>query len=550
MPLGLFKEETFLAVEVIKIDLSGGIKNTLEPIWQVVDNLLHAANLANELLNPYRMALNMVNPGFDPNFLNLNDRAAYAGTDRHTRIYGSDRARALLFQVGRLIDQLDYHLPDRRVFCVTLSGNYTSPYVSRWFDGLRHHRFHAMSFHYDDSVGRQFGPVTHDKASEPSIADLAEATTQHKYRGLYEDTLFFSQAGIQKAPKNATLTPELWSLYHAYGFGLIAAGKSAEGESLIKDLMVRPDISGLQLVQLHYMYAMLLTRFFSARDYHRAEQLEREAINRIGKEWQDADFYRAFHLNALALIVMRQGRLSEAESLCGEALDLVKDRYSQHESVVTLNLGRLAEAQLNFQEAQKYYDQVIAMDPLYEGAYMARGDLFCKTEAWESALEDYDTVIDRLGVPSPEALQKRSRALRAIGHTALAIADARISMAVEPSYENRFNTAAELHEMGAIEDAIRIYRDLSKTRSGRHDPELYANLAVLYIGKNEWRTALRLFERAHRLTPEHVDITRYLLWTVIQVSGRDAAEARFRELALRSLVPVATLDELINEVGA
>lgn len=152
---------------------------------------------------------------------------------------------------------------------------------------------------------------------------------------------------------------------------------------------------------------MLYARFLAPNDQDMAERCLHRALALIEQgDFSDEErhFQTVFLCNGLALVRLRQGRVSEALELCRAGVQrlnahLSPERHQLHRSVLLFNIAQV-HAQIGpYEDAIEYFGEAIKVDPNYSEYYNDRGAL------WRALLQDRSAPARRARLPAGNRAQ-------------------------------------------------------------------------------------------------------------------------------------------------
>ena len=150
----------------------------------------------------------------------------------------------------------------------------------------------------------------------------------------------------------------------------------------------------------------------------------------------------------------------------------------------------------DYRRAIQEYDQAIALDPEFHGAYLNRGNIYLRFGDYQSAIRDYSRAIE-IDPDAPGAYDNRGNAYAALGQYDRALRDHTQAIEVDPrfaaAYDNRGTTYMDI---GEHEKAIRDYDraiELDDTYAGVH-----YNRGNAHVGLEAIRTGHTGLRPGHR----------------------------------------------------
>ena len=183
------------------------------------------------------------------------------------------------------------------------------------------------------------------------------------------------------------------------------------------------------------------------------------------------EFGDAYHIAGMILI--KQGRLAEAETMLLEAL-----RCQSETPEVLYNYGVLLSKMGEHSRAIKYYDRALMLRPRFIDALFSRSNCYMKLGQLQQALAGYDRIVE-LGVSKKKLLLYRADTLRLLQRFEEAAENYSRSIKVEPELVAAYwNRAVTLLTTGDFKKGWPLY-------SYRHDGSVVASLSRK-IGLPQW----------------------------------------------------------------
>lgn len=335
-----------------------------------------------------------------------------------------------------------------------------------------------------------------------------------------------------------------------------------------------------------YSQSMTYGRYQVPVQLDKAEALALQNLEKIDSIFCDHpkyDYLKVFAENALAYIRARQGRFEEALQLCVNGLSKMEDiygsdKYKLHQSILIYNTGQVYEIMRDFENAQKYYQWAIDLDPNYGEYYNDIANLYANHGRYELALENYHRAID-LCPPYYEAHHNRACLYIEMEEYEKAERDLRRSIELRPEFidnhselarvsylRGQFSACVEqidkalsydshnskalsikalaLLELDDIKGATDIYQAL--VAQPYVAAEVYSNYAILLDRVGQSEIAIEYIDKAFEMEND-VD---YLInkGMILQGAGNvDGAKAVFHQCRTFKNAPNTLIDELIAE---
>jgi tetratricopeptide (TPR) repeat protein len=276
---------------------------------------------------------------------------------------------------------------------------------------------------------------------------------------------------------------------------LVMTGASARAMNIISSFAVPHLTEPSLLAKLNYMIAMHHLRYADVLSVERAEHHIELALADIGRATSSADhaFLRVFIDNGLAFLRVRQGRHAEALALCQDGYarlteELGEERHQLHRSVLQYNLGQVCVAIGHFDDALRYYDKAISMDPYYTEYHTERGNILQKLLRFPEAIASYDRAI-ACSAPYPEVLYNKALCHTRLGEREAALACFDSACELDPDQPQIYALRADLlAELGRDDDAIDQYT--LAIANGFDQAAAWVNRAVLHFSRGNYAQAL------------------------------------------------------------
>ncbi len=213
-------------------------------------------------------------------------------------------------------------------------------------------------------------------------------------------------------------------------------------------------------------------------------------------------FKLGFDRNGLALIELRQGRLSQALALVESAVELARelgDRHPLHRMVLLANRAQLLAALGRAKESLEDWAAAIAIDPMFPDSYVDRGNLLFELGRHPEALADYESAL-RVGPPLPEAHYNRAELRIVQGDMSGSLADLDRVIDLDPGYVDAYVNRAGLLACLERDEEARADTTTGLALSPGN-PHLLTVLGQLETGAGRLAEARRALDSAVELAP-------------------------------------------------
>ncbi|MEV4841380.1 tetratricopeptide repeat protein [Nonomuraea sp. NPDC049486] len=216
-------------------------------------------------------------------------------------------------------------------------------------------------------------------------------------------------------------------------------------------------------------------------------------------------FKLGFDRNGLALVELREGRLSEALALVESAIELageLGERHPVHRMVLLANRAQLLAGLGRTKEALEDFSAAIAVDPMFPDYYVDRGNLLFKLGRHAEALADYESAL-AAGPPLPEAHYNRAELRIAQDDVTGALADLARVIELDPAYVDAYINRAGL--LAALERDAEARADVEAGLAcAPGNPHLLTVLGQLETAAGRLREARRALDLAIDRAPSLV----------------------------------------------
>ena len=157
----------------------------------------------------------------------------------------------------------------------------------------------------------------------------------------------------------------------------------------------------------------------------------------------------------------------------------------------------------NYIEEIKYYDKIVALDPLFKEAYNNRGISYAQLGKYEIAITDYNKII-ALDPLFKEAYLNRGVAYGNLGKNKYAEKDFDKAINLNPNFKQAYNNKGNLYNnLGKYKEAIIDLDKAIKLDSTYTDA--YNNRGISYAHLKEYEKAIGNFNKAIDLYDKHTD---------------------------------------------
>jgi predicted O-linked N-acetylglucosamine transferase (SPINDLY family) len=202
---------------------------------------------------------------------------------------------------------------------------------------------------------------------------------------------------------------------------------------------------------------------------------------------------------ARAQLLQRQGQLPAARLLYQEILHAEPDHFD------ALNaMGVLAGQSSDLQEAIRYFDRAIAVEPGNSGAHCNRGLALKQLNRPKAALECFDRAI-ALDAKSAIAHYSRAETYRDLGRPDDAVASYDEAIAINPGFvQASYRRGLLLQQIARLEDAIASYDRVIQVKPDHFDA--IANRAFVLFALGRHAEALAGCDQAIALNSDHAPL--------------------------------------------
>lgn len=337
----------------------------------------------------------------------------------------------------------------------------------------------------------------------------ARALVVHNHLNLYEDALELVGPVTENLPAICGDDEALWFSVLVALYGIhVATGQPEAALSLLETFGLERVRHPHSRSRIHYMLAMLHVRYLARRNLGLAEELLQTSIRLVEEAHLPKPqelFEIAFSVNGLALVRFRQGRPQEALDLCHRCLEQIethfaKGRHALFRSVLMHNLAQVYSSTGELEEALRWYDALLDLDPNYSEYRNERGGVLLRLGRLDAALADFRRAVE-LSSPYAEVWTNLGQCLRLRGEHREAVAA--YTRALELAPEQVLALVGRAQSLRALEEIERAVTDY--TRALELQPEegrVWANRAALHFQTGRLEEALADIERACRLAPD------------------------------------------------
>jgi tetratricopeptide (TPR) repeat protein/tRNA A-37 threonylcarbamoyl transferase component Bud32 len=338
----------------------------------------------------------------------------------------------------------------------------------------------------------------------------------------------------------------------ALGIALRKAGRGAEGEAVLRDLLRRQPKNPELLFYLANALREQKKLDEAVAAYRKAIELKHDladAHNNLGialydqKKWDEAvAAYRkaivlksdyAVAYNNLGNALAEQQKLDEAVAAYRQAIDLKPD-----DAVAYNNLGNVLREQKKLDEAVAAYRKAIELKPDLAEAYNNLGIALTAQKKLEEALAAFRKAIE-LKPDSPVPYYNLGNALKDQQKLDEAVAAWRKAIDLKPDFATAYyNLGIALAEQQKVDEAVAAFRkaiDLKPDVAGA-----YYNLGIALRMQKKLDEAVAAYRKAIEFKPDYAD-AYYNLGVVLREQKKlEEAVAAYRNaILLRPLLPEA-----------
>lgn len=303
-----------------------------------------------------------------------------------------------------------------------------------------------------------------------------------------------------------------WSYLGNIFQGMVTTGREKQALAVILEY-AEPHLTQSSLkARMHYLLSMVYLRYLKQQDLEKAQyhimQSKQEITAAQGKVSDlEHDFLSVFIDNGLAFLRVRQGRSEEALQLCYEGFNFLTVRlgdeaHKLHRSVLLYNSAQVYTLLGKTEQALKFYNEAVKMDPFYSEYYNEIGNLLQRLGQYQEAISMYESAI-KYSAPYSEVysnkgmchvfLEQWSSALECFAHSL------ELSPYQQDVYLVRGDVFCEFNEQD------KAFADYSRAISLEGDSATArVNRAVIHYEREHYEAALRDMDRAIELEPDSV----------------------------------------------
>jgi tetratricopeptide (TPR) repeat protein len=381
----------------------------------------------------------------------------------------------------------------------------------------------------DEELTRLIDTWRRSTSPERALRWEVIATSRYTHAGLYEasepyaadieaglDRLFSEDLGLYLVAVNM--------LYFCY----VPAGRADDARRIVQHALERLK-DPAELARHYYLMAMLYGRFLQPNDQDRAEQYLARALAVIEQgDFADDErhFRTVFMWNGLALVRLRQGRVSEALELCRSGVarlneHLNPERHRLHRSVLLFNIAQV-HAQIGPNEdAIEYFSQAMEVDPNYSEYYNDRGAVYFKMGLLEHAERDYLQAIE-LSPPYAEVWTNLAQCYRAMQRMDDAVSAYSRALDLDPSSALALVGRADAQfELDRAELALADYDRALMIEP--EQPVVLASRAILHYEAGRLPEAVNDLGAALELAPDLAEVYQNRAVALRELGQRDEA---------------------------
>ena len=356
---------------------------------------------------------------------------------------------------------------------------------------------------------------THMDAGEPSeAARLLERASIHcARRGFATDAVRYAERWLDLVGPGAPPQRRVQPLLQLVS-SLLPLGDAARAEAVVKEALACP-MTPRQRARCLYMLAMLHTRFLAERNLDQALTYIDQALHALGPQPEPDAL--AFNLNGKALILLRQGRVSEAGECVRKALaDLEaqsdETQYRLQKAILLDNVARVAVTSGAWEEAIACFTRALAFDPHYTELYQERGTAYQRLGRHAEAVADFNEGI-RCGPPSAQLTASRGNVWLETGRPDLGVLDFTRAFEIDDTLAYALKGRALCHyDLGQVNEALADYNAYLTRRPT--DDEALSNRGSLRHDLGDREGALADLTEAIRINHNNVAalVNRAVLW--------------------------------------
>ncbi|MSU59276.1 MAG: tetratricopeptide repeat protein [Pedosphaera sp.] len=210
-------------------------------------------------------------------------------------------------------------------------------------------------------------------------------------------------------------------------------------------------------------------------------------------------------------------------------------------------LGGFLGREGKLDEALRYYETALAMQPDYPGGLTGIGNIYEKRGDYEKALSFHDRAL--LGGPfDPEVVNGRAAVLARLGRFAEAETGFQEALKLRPDYSDAiFNLGSILQRQGRLAEAQGCF-EKSIALMPQSTNALFA-LGTVMMRSQRPADALQSFDRALKLSPNWNEARYSRALTLIELGKAPEAAAEFKSLLTVMTNPAPALDGLGFALG-
>lgn len=226
-------------------------------------------------------------------------------------------------------------------------------------------------------------------------------------------------------------------------------------------------------------------------------------------------------------LLLRLGYLDLSAGRPGQAEDALRKALEAEPSADACEgLGAALNLQGRFEEALRYLQQAVALEPGRAGAWNSAGEALGNLGRPQAAAEAFSSAIRARPEFAP-AHFNLGLALRSLGQAGPAMEALRRAIHLQPRFPEALHALGRmLHSAGNYPAAIDCFRGLTELRD--HDPAAHTSLGAACQMLGDLETARQCYERAVELAPDYPD-AHSNLGTVYQgLRQMEEAEHSFR----------------------
>ncbi len=201
--------------------------------------------------------------------------------------------------------------------------------------------------------------------------------------------------------------------------------------------------------------------------------------------------------NNLAITMIQQGKLNQAEELYSEANKIRPD------VVTNTNFGSVLAQQGKIEEAMKHFEESLRLNPNYAEAHNNLANLLIQQGRTEEAVSHYLKAV-KLKPELPEAHANLGFYYANQREDAKAISYLSETIRLKPEHAKaHFYLASLLMENGQSEESVKHFKEAVRLNPG--DAQIQNNFGIALASLNRHEEAEPYFKESIRLAPDYAD---------------------------------------------